>query len=152
MRQRRSLAGERFHEHQAAIRTGHSALDQQEVLVRIDPDDSQPLLGNLFRAHVARLAGAFEDVGGVSGTAALRLAVNHGAVGHVAAMKMEALDHTSKTLTFGDAGDADFVTYGKGIGLELVTSGVGLAFGEPDLGEMAYGGYTLLDEVDPSRL
>src|SRR5581483_10489912 len=82
---------------QAAVGAGNGALDQQQILLGIHAHDAQAAHGHLLVAHLAGLAGALEGAGRIGRAARLRLAVDHGAVGHVGAVEVEPLDDSLET-------------------------------------------------------
>src|SRR6266446_4721337 len=93
------------HDHVAPARTGHRALDEQELPLGIDADDLQ--IQNRA-AHVAEVAG--HALAGKYACRALVLAGRAGlvmrdrvAVGGAVGREMVTLDHAGKTLADGDA-------------------------------------------------
>src|SRR6266436_273460 len=93
------------HDHVAPARTGHRALDEQELPLGIDADDLQ--IQNRA-AHVAEVAG--HALAGKYSRRALVLAGRAGlvvrdrvAVGGAVGREMVTLDHAGKTLADGDA-------------------------------------------------
>src|SRR5882762_1621118 len=95
----------RPHDHVAPARTGHRALDEQELPLGIDADDLQ--IQNRA-AHVAEVAG--HALAGKYSRRALVLAGRAGlvmrdrvAVGGAVGREMVTLDHAGKTLADGDA-------------------------------------------------
>src|SRR5581483_772924 len=67
-------------EHQRALRSGHAALEEQQVSLGVDADDLVGPRGHALVAHLPRHAHTLEHPGGVSGTDRARLPDVHGAV------------------------------------------------------------------------
>ena len=144
------LAFKLFNHDEAAVRAGDRAPDEQQVLVNVHTGDAQALLGHLDRAHVARLAGAFEGAGGIGRAAAGGLAVaGRGAVGRLVAAPAVALDDAGEALALGDAGDGDLVADGEDVGLDLRAFGQGLALIERDFAQRALRLDAVRGEVAP---
>ncbi len=118
-----SLDG-RTHENVATGRTGHCALDQQEVALGIDTHDFQGLHGYALGAHVPGHLFALEyTTRSLALTDGSRDAVGYGVtVGIVLTTEIPALDGTGKAFTLGLTGDIHQLSCLKDFRLDFVTS------------------------------
>src|SRR5215218_6893568 len=94
------------HLHGGALRPGHGAPDEHQVLVRDQLDDGQPALGHAPAAHLAGAADALEHAGGRRrGADRARGAHVVRAVGLGAGGEVVALDRALEALALRGAGD-----------------------------------------------
>src|SRR5690606_9856041 len=98
-------------QHHAAVGTGNRALDQQQVLLRVDGVDGQVLHGGPGVAVPPRHAEALEDATGGRAAAdrARRTVLALGAVRGAEAAEAVTLHHTSGALALAGAGDVDLL-------------------------------------------
>src|SRR3954447_26218575 len=94
------------HLHEAVARARHGAAYEHEVVLRVEADDRQALLGDALVAHLARSLDALHHAGGPrrradrAGRADVVRAVRLGAAGEVV-----ALDRALEALALGGSGD-----------------------------------------------
>src|SRR5215217_8202692 len=106
------------HHHQALVRSGHGALNQKQISLRIDPQHLQVLHGYSVVAHAPGHPQPFEHssrrrarTDGTRGTQTVRLTVRLRA-----APETMALDHTLKATALRRAGHVDQVAFRERVG------------------------------------
>src|SRR5438034_3209812 len=86
-------------DHVSAAGAGHRAPDDESVLSRVDADDGQVLGRDALVAHVPRPPQPLDDARGIRrGADAAGRAMEHGAVGGIAAAEVVALHHPLEPL------------------------------------------------------
>src|SRR5690606_31540131 len=109
-------------QHHAAVGTGNRALDQQQVLLRVDGVNGQVLHGGAGVAVPSRHAEALEDATGGRAAAdrARRAVLALGAVRGAQAVEAVALHDTRGALALARAGDVDLLAGLEDVGGDLL--------------------------------
>src|SRR5262249_52456277 len=95
-------------------------VDEQQVSLRVDPQDLEALHGRPDTPHLAGHPDALEHPGGVRGADRARLPHVHRAVRLGAAAEAVALDETLEALALGRGGDVHQLTLREDLAGELL--------------------------------
>ena len=116
-----SSPGGLFESHKALLGSRNSALDQNQILVRIYSHYFQVLDRNLNAAHMSGHSFALEDSAGIGRRSVGTLVtVELGAVAHRSSVLSESLDCALEAFTFGNCSCIDLVAFCEDVSLDLV--------------------------------
>src|SRR5690349_23214243 len=134
---------------EAAVRTGDSALDEQQTLLRVNGVNGQVLGGDPLVAHATRHAEALEHTtrGGAATDGAGRAVLALGAVTGAEALEVVTLHDTGEALALALAGDVDLHARLEDLGGDFLAERVLGGVSRTDLDEVATGGDVGLREV-----